>query len=144
MVNKRFEGKLERIDDWELLLALSKHPNGYAGLITTDSGMIKLPRELCVVLQTKFSLVVVEEAGHDPLIASGLVLAHLPQICGKWHPDKAQVFRLRTSSLRPKDPWDFLTKVSDHSNIGVNQLYKDNKLTDEELAWDPLQPEDGP
>ncbi len=59
----------ESVDDWRILLSL--HQRGdWDGLITTDSGMLSLPRELAVLMQTKLSLVVAEEAGHDPLRAT--------------------------------------------------------------------------
>ena len=34
------------VDDWEILLALHHHERDWDGLITTDSGMLTLPREL--------------------------------------------------------------------------------------------------
>jgi hypothetical protein len=54
------------IDDWQVLLALHQHVRPWDGLITTDSGMLNLPREMAVVRQTNLTLVVAEGAGHDP------------------------------------------------------------------------------
>jgi hypothetical protein len=76
-------------NDWEVLLALHHHARPWDGLVTTDSSMIQLPRELAVLMQTKLTLVVALEAGHDPLKATGLVLAHLPGICARTDPDVA-------------------------------------------------------
>lgn len=60
---------LRRMDDWELLLSL-QHLREWDGLISTDSRMLNLPRELAVLHQTNLTLVVVQEAGHDPLRAA--------------------------------------------------------------------------
>jgi hypothetical protein len=46
------------LDDWELLLALHRHPRPWDGLITTDSSMLRQPQELAVLIQTRLTLVV--------------------------------------------------------------------------------------
>jgi hypothetical protein len=90
---RQIDPKLARMDDWELLLALHHSQPRCDGLITTDSSMTSLPRELAVLLQTKLTLVVAAESGHDPLKATGLVLAHLPQICCCWLRRSAEIWR---------------------------------------------------
>src|ERR687898_230354 len=62
--------RLADLDDYEILLALHHHHRSWDGLITTDSGMIWLARELAVLLQTKLTLFVADETGHDPLRAT--------------------------------------------------------------------------
>jgi hypothetical protein len=69
------------LDDWQVLLALHTDARSWDGLITTDARMLNLPRELAVLCQTKLTLVVAVEAGHDPIKATGLVLAHLSNVC---------------------------------------------------------------
>jgi hypothetical protein len=81
--------RLADLDDWEILLALHHHHRSWDGLITTDGGMIWLARELAVLMQTKLTLFVADETGHDPLKATGLVLAHLPGVCKRTRPDVA-------------------------------------------------------
>jgi hypothetical protein len=58
--------RLATLDDWEVMLALHHHGRPWDGLITTDANMLALPRELAVLMQTKLSLVVAKESGHDP------------------------------------------------------------------------------
>jgi hypothetical protein len=72
------DARLTDVDDWEVLLALQHHQHDWNGLITTDSGMPSLTRELSVLMQTRLTLVVAQAAGHDPLKATDLVLTYLP------------------------------------------------------------------
>jgi hypothetical protein len=51
------------MDDWQVLLALHHHDRAWDGLITTDSGMLNLPREIAVIRQTNLTLVVAEGGG---------------------------------------------------------------------------------
>ena len=60
-------------------------------MITTDSSMLSLPKELSLLCQTKLTLVIAERSGHDPIRATGLLLAHIDGICRRSRPDKAQV-----------------------------------------------------
>ena len=82
------------IDDWEVILALHHHERPWDGLVTTDEGMLSLPRELSVVRQTNFTLVVAQDSGHDPIKATGLLLTHLPWICRETSSAGGQVWRL--------------------------------------------------
>ena len=82
---------LAELDDWEVLLALHHHQRPWDGLITTDSGMVKLPREMATLRQTNLTLVVARDAGHDPIKATGLLFTHLAYICEKTTPDEPQV-----------------------------------------------------
>jgi hypothetical protein len=59
------------VEDWEIFLALHHHPEPWDGLITTDSGMLSLPRELAALMQTKLTLVDCLAVGHDPVRATG-------------------------------------------------------------------------
>ncbi|HKC25702.1 MAG TPA: hypothetical protein VKF32_13210, partial [Thermoanaerobaculia bacterium] len=104
--------RLVEMDDWELLLALHHDPAAWDGLITNDAAMLRLPRELSVLLETKLKLVVADEAGHDPLKATGLVFAHLPQICQRLNPDESQVWRLRVTTKNPEKPRELLAKLA--------------------------------
>ena len=70
-------------NDWEILLALHHHERPWDGLVTTDSSMATLPRELAALMQTCLTLVVAAESGHDPVKATGLLLAYLPGICNR-------------------------------------------------------------
>ena len=103
--------RLVEMDDWELLLALHHDSTRWDGLITNDAAMLRLPRELSVLLETKLKLVVADDAGHDPLKATGLVFAHLPQICQRLDPDQAQVW-----PKTPEKPRELLAKLALEAN----------------------------
>jgi hypothetical protein len=135
---KDIDPRLSEVDDWQLLLALHHHERPWDGLITTDSGMVDLPRELAVLLQTKLSLVVVHAAGHDPIRATGLVLAHLPWICERTKPNVPQLWVIRASEKRPEDPWKQFQRMAKHQNRRANDLYSEQRLSDVELATNPL------
>ncbi|HJU35884.1 MAG TPA: hypothetical protein VJ716_00510 [Gaiellaceae bacterium] len=130
--------RLTEVDDWELLLALHHHARSWDGLITTDSGMLSIPRELSVLMQTGLTLVVAAAAGHDPLKATGLVLAYLPWIADHTEEDRPQVWVLRAANRPHDDPWDWLSKVAQRRGTTATILYDEEKLSDAELAHDPL------
>jgi len=77
----RIDHRMPDLDDWKLLLALHHHPQPWDGLITTDSSILRQPRELAVLIQTRLTLVVALASGHDPVKASGLLFAYLAGIC---------------------------------------------------------------
>ena len=130
---------IDAMEDWQVLLALHHDKRPWDGLITADSGMLKLPRELATLLQTKLTLIVAEESGHDPLRASGLLLLHLPGICQQTDQSKAQVWRLRAPPQKAAiDPWEELQRVAEHQSVEPATLYRESKLSDEELASNPL------
>lgn len=130
--------RLTEVDDWELLLALHHHERDWDGLITTDSGMLSIPRELSVLMQTGLTLVVAAAAGHDPLKATGLVLAYLPWVAAHSEDGLPQVWVLRAANRPHEDPWDWLSKVAQRRGTTATALYDEEKLTDVELSQNPL------
>ncbi len=124
-------------DDWRILLALRNHERPWDGLITTED-MTALPRELAVLCQTKLTLVIAVSAGHDPVMATGLVLAHISNICNRTRPDRAQLWRLRTVGKDAEEPWDYVTKLANRRGVTPQDLYGKEKLTDSQLAGSPL------
>lgn len=130
---------LARMDDWELLLALHHSTPRCDGLITTDSAMTSLPRELAVLMQTKLTLVVAAESGHDPLKATGLVLAHLPQICKRSNPSTAQIWTLRAATKQHEEPWDYLKRIAKREKKTAENLMAESKLNAQQLATNPLR-----
>ena len=133
------DSRMPTLADWEILLALHRDPAGWDGLVTTDSSMVKLPRELCVLLQTKLTLVVAQAAGHDPLKATGLVLAHLPNICKQTKAGIPQLWLLSAKARPHHDPWSLLARLARHHGTKAGLLYKQHQLTSEELVRDPLK-----
>lgn len=134
---RKIDERLRQMDDWRLLLSLS-HLGSWDGLISADSNMLKLPREISVLHQTHLTLVVVERAGHDPIRAAGLILVHLPGICEKTVKSKGQIWRLSASTKNHDDPWEELKKIAQHQNTSVKSLFEAHKLKKKVLASNPL------
>lgn len=131
--------RMSRLDDWELLLALHHHERPWTGLITTDSSMLAQPRELATLLKTRLTLVVAMEAGHDPVRASGLVFAYLPNVVKRTDARRAQVFTLRAANKPAEDPWDnFLSPLAERQGREAAEVYAEAVPTDDELERDPL------
>jgi hypothetical protein len=126
------------LEDWEVLLALHTDKRGWDGLITTDSSMLSLPRELSVLCQTKLTLVVAVAAGHDPIKATGLVFAHISNICSRTRPDTAQVWRLATAAKPAEDPWEHLGRAAKRRGETAQQAFARERLDANELTRSPL------
>jgi hypothetical protein len=135
---RRIDERLATLDDWEVLQALHTDYRAWDGLITTDAKMLSLPRELAVLCQTKLTLVAAEAVGHDPIKATGLVLAHITRICEQTRVDTAQVWRLRTSTKPAEKPWDFLARLAERRGSAAADLYASERLTEDELRRPPL------
>lgn len=135
---RKIHPRLRQMDDWELLLSLY-HLQGWDGMISTDSRMLKLPRELAIVHQTGLTLVTVEQAGHDPVRAVGLLLVPLPVICRKTVPSKGQIWKLSAQNKNHDDPWEELKKIAQHRNISVKDLFQESRLSKEDLGRNPLE-----
>lgn len=134
----KIDKRMSRLDDWELFVALHQHERPWDGLVTTDSSMLDLPRELAAIMQTKSTVVVAEDAGHDPIKATGLLFAHISGICKKTDPDVAQVWKLQTKTSAASNPWEIFTRVAAHQNLSASKLRKEAWLTEAELDRDPL------
>ena len=128
---------LRSMDEWKRLLSLY-HLQQWDGLLTADKGMLRLPRELAVIHQTRLTLVVVEEAGHDPIRGAGLLLVHLPMICRKTVRSVGQIWRLNAKNKNHEDPWDELVALAKHRNMSVQDLFRANRLSQAELRRNPL------
>jgi hypothetical protein len=135
---RRIDPRLRQMDDWELLLSLY-HLAEWDGMLSTDSSMLNLPRELAVIHQTRLTLVAVEEAGHDPVRAAGLLLVHLPAICRKSVRSTGQIWKLSAQNKNHDDPWEELKRIAHHRKTNVSQLFRDHMLNRAELQRNPLQ-----
>jgi hypothetical protein len=135
---RHIDPKLRQMDDWRLLLSLY-HLGEWDGIVSTDSSMLRLPRELAVIHQTGLTLVIVERAGHDPIRAAGLLLVHLPMICRKTVRNMGQIWKLNAQSKNHDDPWEELKKISVHRKMSVKDLFQEYRLPKGELQRNPLQ-----
>lgn len=136
---RRIDTRMATLDDWEVLAALHSDETAWDGLITTDAKMLSLPRELAVLSQTRLTLVVAEAVGHDPIKATGLVLAHLGRICEQTRSDEAQIWRLRTSTKPAEAPWDLLTRVAERRGSHPQKLYAKERLSRKQLRESPFE-----
>jgi hypothetical protein len=134
---RRIDPRLRQMDDWRLLLSLY-HLGDWDGIVSADSSMLKLPRELAVLHQTNLTLVVVDRAGHDPIRAAGLLLVHLPMICRKTVRTTSQIWKLSAQSKNHDDPWEELKKLSVHRKMSVKDLFQEHRLSKRELELNPL------
>ena len=130
--------RMADLDDWELLVALHNHERSWDGLITTDSSMLKQGPELAALIQTRLTLVVAMEAGHNPVKASGLLFAYLDGICQRTRPDEPQVWALSAANRAPRGPWEFLQQFASHNHRDTDAVWREFKLTAAQLAADPL------
>lgn len=130
--------RLSTLDDWELLLALHHHPEPWDGLITTDSSMLSQAPELATLIQTRLTLVVTVEAGHNPVKASGLLFAYLAGICKRSRSDRAQVWRLNAASRAHEEPWDLLRRHAAHTGRETDDVWAEARLSPAQLARNPL------
>ena len=134
---RHIDAKLRQMDDWKLFLSLY-HLGGWDGMVTTDSRMLNLPREMAVLHQTKLALVVIEKSGHDPIRAAGLLLVHLPVICRKLSPSIGQIWKLSAVTKNHEDPMAELRKIAGHLKVPPNKLFQDYKLSKTEMSRNPL------
>ena len=135
---RRIDPRLPTADDWQVLQALYAGERTWDGLVTSDRNMLGLPKELAVLCQTKLTLVVVVAAGHDPIKATGLLLAHLSAVCEQTRPDRPQVWTLATTRKAPDDAWDYVSRAAERHDTTAQALYRRERLTADELSSDLL------
>ncbi len=129
---------LAEIDDWQVLLALHHHDRDWDGLITNDDSMLNLPREMAVLRQTNLTLVVAHDSGHDPIRATGLLFTHLGYIARNTSRAESQIWELTARNRPARNAWHHLTRIADHQNTTAQNLWRQSRLTNAELAQDPL------
>jgi hypothetical protein len=100
--------------------------------------MLNLPREMAVLRQTNLTLVVAHDAGHDPIRAAGLLFTHLGYICRETTRAESQVWELQARNRPARDVWHHLRRIADHQNHDPEALWRASRLSNAELAEDPL------
>ncbi|MEX2227750.1 MAG: hypothetical protein WEB52_15040 [Dehalococcoidia bacterium] len=116
-------------DDWEVLRELRLR-GGVDAFITLDSRMLNLAKEMVVLCQSRLSMIVFEDVDNDPLVATGLLMIHLPYISRQLVPRKAQLWIIRRSpSKSPLNPWnEGVEKVAVREGITAKELYERERL----------------
>ncbi len=127
------EPALADLDDWELLVAIHRHPARWDGLITNDDKLLSLPKEMTVLSQTQLTLVVVKGEGHHPIRAVGLLLCHLAHVCHQTVPSRAQVWLLRTTQKNAEEPGAFIERIAEKKGVSVEAIVQEHRLPAKEL-----------
>lgn len=130
---RTIRSELAEMDDWELLLALHRDERPWDGLVTNDTGMLSLPREMTVLSQTGLTLVVVRGEGGSPVRAIGALLCHLPFICRHTVAHRAQIWRLGVAQKNYEDASIYLDKIAEKHRTTVQALFEQHKLSNAEL-----------
>ncbi len=73
---RKIDPRLSTLDDRALVIAL--HQLGFPGMVTNNYRMLKNPRELAAIIETRLTIFAIEGVGGDPLRATGAVLLDLP------------------------------------------------------------------
>ena len=119
---------LSEMDDWQLFVSLQSRSK-WDGLITTNSKMLRVPREVAAVRQTNLTLVVAQDAGNDPIKATGLLFTHLGWICQQTSPKRAQIWSLTANNRPGLDPWDFIERIAKHTHRSPDEVSNEGALT---------------
>ncbi len=91
-----------------------------------------------MLIQTKLTLVAVQEAGHNPVKASGLLFAHLDAICKRTRSDRSQIWTPGMTERPHQNGRDRLQTVADHRNEDAEDLFAAHRLGEKAFARDPL------
>ncbi len=134
---RRIDHRMETLEDHELVVSLAARK--WAGLITCDYDPSVVPRVLSAIHQTRFRVVSIDAAGHDPLIATGALLLELPGVVKRMKLDSPQVFRLHPRSARPASPRDLFGLLAKRHGKSIQELMDAAALSKDELR-DPLGP----
>lgn len=95
--------------------------------------MIDQPKEMAVLHQCKLTLVVARGQGHNPIRATGVVLAHIEHICSQTVPTTAQLWDLSVRQMNAT-PWAELTRLAERERKEVLAFFREHALGDDELA----------
>ena len=113
-------------EDWQVILGCAQ--SGAEGFISDDDGMLDNPRVIAVVEQTKTTLVVCAEINHDPIAATGRLLAHLPRVAKRHRSDRAQIWKIHPTEQRPRKLSEFKERIERNSGRRVDE-YRLTKAT---------------
>ena len=73
-----------------------------------------------MIEQTTFSVVTCQEAGDDPVKASGMLLTHLPAVARRHDDKKPMVWRLHATEQRPKKIGELKAAIEARSDVKVD------------------------
>lgn len=91
--------------------------------------MLWLPETVAVVEQTGLSVVVCAGAGHDPIMASGLLLAHLPHVAKRHRKGSPQIWTFKAVDTGPIPLAKHKESLTRRSGVQVDEF----RLSDAQL-----------
>ena len=122
------DARMGDLDDHEVVRAVAHR--GYDMLVSCDRDYFEEAAVLTAVLQCRLSVVVVQGQGHDPVAASGLLLAYVKHLAAQFDKEHAQIFKLRVGRPRASDPWDAMKTLAEREKISADALYKKHRVAD--------------
>jgi len=105
-------------EDWRVILGAKQA--GAEGLVTCDDSMLHLPEVIAVIEQTAFTVISCQETGHDGIVASGLLIAHIPRIARRHDPHRPQVWQLSAPERQPRRIGDLKEEIRRRSGRDVD------------------------
>jgi hypothetical protein len=121
-----------KFEDWEVVLGCAQ--SGVEGYISDDDGMLDNPRVIAVVEQLRMTLVVCAEINHDPIAATGLLLAHLPRVAKRHHSNRAQIWKIHPTEQRPRKIAEFKERIERNSGMRVDDFRLSNEALQERYS----------
>jgi hypothetical protein len=121
-------------EDWQVILGCSQ--SGAVGFISTDAAMLDNPRVIAVVEDTNMTLVVCAAIGHDPIAATGLLLAHLPRVAKRHRSDRPQIWKIHPTEQTPRKLDEFRKRIERDGRTKVD----DYRLSKQALRTPLLLP----
>lgn len=124
---KDLSGDLNLLEDHDLVYELQRRR--FPIMVTNNHRMLDDERVLVAIEQTRLTVVAIERAGDDPVLATGVLLRDLPRVLASDH-NKGLYFRVRPTSPRPKRARDRLLELG----------YDDEHVRDSGLPYAERRP----
>jgi len=123
---RQIDPALAELDDNDLVYELARR--AWPMMVTANYKMLSDPAVLVALHQTKLTLMAIEGAGHDAILATGALLRDLLPVMRKLT-TKGQVFLSRPVAPRPTSPFQLLERVAAHQGCRAADLEKTYRVT---------------
>lgn len=114
---------LPDLDDHDLIFEL--HRMGFGIMATNNYKMAQDARVLVAIDQTRMTLLTIQGAGDDPILATGVLLRDLVPIA-RSDVHKGAIYPAKSSSIRPQYSRALLAKRSEELGTTVAELVGDH------------------
>ena len=126
--------------DWQVLTEIVRRGDA-DGFITNDGRMLNLAPEMVALSLSRLVLIVTDETGDDPLVATGLLMTHLVEVTIRERENRGpRLYRLRRLDLgHQSEPIQVvLRRLADRKYIHVDRMISEERRRIE--AWPGLPP----